>query len=311
MHFSRTAAAAVLLALSLLACSAVPGFSAPTATEAAPVESAAPPPALAEAQVLNAEYALIAPNGNERTIKFTDGLYTAGGDPVAADFADIHIVAWSGDQRVAFGDLNGDGAEDAAVIIAENYGGTGVFVSVAAVLNDRGQPRHVALYGIDDRPMINAFRIENGTIFVDAVVHGPNDPGCCPMLPVTRTLKLVGEHLMLVGATSKTPDGTERVIAIEAPTDGVTVSGDLDIAGTVTVAPFEQTLGYRFYSEDGSEVDGGPIMVASEELGGPGTFGETIDLAGLSPGVHILIIADFSAADGSVLALDSLEFNIP
>ncbi len=81
--------------------------------------------------------------------------------------------------QMAFGDLNGDGAGDAAVLLAENYGGSGVFVSVIAMLNQNGQPVQAASELIDDRPIINGLSIQNGQIFLDATVHGPNDPGCC------------------------------------------------------------------------------------------------------------------------------------
>lgn len=44
----------------------------------------------------------------------------------------------------ALGDLNGDGINDAAVVLATNTGGSGVFIILATVLNDGGKPRQVA-----------------------------------------------------------------------------------------------------------------------------------------------------------------------
>jgi hypothetical protein len=301
---------AVTLILGILACSGIPGFPVLTPTPAAPVEPIVPSPAVAPLtvdQVLNAEYTIIAFDGAAHSYRFSNGAYNQGTDPAAADFVSIHIVAVQPEQQVVFGDLNQDGAEDAALLIAENYGGTGVFVSVAAVLNDNGQPRHAASYTIDDRPAINSLEIRNGEIFLDAVVHDPNDAGCCPELPVTRTFRLVGIQLMLVGATSKTPDGSERVIMIDAPLSGAEVSGTFQLQGSITISPFENTLGYSFFGPDGSELVRAPIMVAATELGGPATFDSLIDLSDLPPGPVWLTLADFSAADGSVLALDSVE----
>jgi hypothetical protein len=185
-----------------------------------------------------------------------------------------------------------------------------VFVSVAAVLNDGGAPRHTASYIVDDRPVIETLTVADGVIHLDAVVHGPNDPGCCPAQPVSRAFRLVGDHLMLVGATSETPDGSERVIAIEAPLSGTEASGALQVRGRVSISPFENNLSYGLYGIDGAELRTGPLMVSAPELGGPGTFDAALDLSGLPAGPLILIVADFSAADGSVLALDSVELII-
>ncbi len=304
---------ALTLILAIMACSSIPGYPVLTPTPAGPVDwTATPPniPPLTIEQVLNAEYTITAFDGAAHVYRFSDGAYTQGTDPAAADFVSLHLVAVQPDQQVMIGDLNQDGALDAAVLIAENYGGTGVFVSVAAVVNENGQPRHAASYTIDDRPAINLFNVQNGEIFLEAVVHDPNDPGCCPELPVTRTFQLVGNQLMLVGATSKTPLGSERVISIDAPQAGAEVSGTLQLQGSVAIAPFENTLSYSFYGMDGSELARGPIMVTAADLGAPGTFDVQIDLSGLPVGQVWLMVADFSAADGSVLALDSVNLVI-
>lgn len=302
---------ALVLVLQIIACSTIPGFPelTPTAGALATATSAAPVPLTAE-QVMSAEYILIAPDGSEHAYRFTDGAYESGTDPLAADYASIHIVAIQPDQRVVFGDLNDDGAQDAAVLIAENYGGSGVFVSVAAVLNEQGRPRHAASYGIDDRPEIHALEIRGDEIFLDATIHGLQDPGCCPAMPVTRSFRLVGRQLMLVGASSRTPGGAERLILIDSPADGAEVTGAFQLRGSVTIAPFENTLGYSLSHADGSELVQGSVMVTAAEPGGPGTFDATIDLTGVPPGPVWLTLADFSAADGSVLALDSVRLVI-
>ena len=42
---------------------------------------------------------------------------------------------------LAFGDLNGDGVEDAVVVLVTNPGGTGRFYDLAPVLNQNGTPK--------------------------------------------------------------------------------------------------------------------------------------------------------------------------
>jgi hypothetical protein len=209
---------------------------------------------------------------------------------------------------VAYGDLDGDSLQDAAIILGENYGGSGSFVSVAVLLNRNGQPVFAGSVGIDDRPKVNSISIQNGEVLLDAVIHGPNDPGCCPAQPVTQTFRLWGGKLILVHYTSKTPVGTERIIKINAPAQGSEVSGPLTISGSVTIAPFENSLGYSVFVEGSSDpVLQAAVMVDAADMGGPGNFSLPLDLAasGIKGNVRIQI-ADLSAANGAYLAVDTL-----
>jgi hypothetical protein len=208
-------------------------------------------------------------------------------------------------EQIAFGDLNGDGLEDAVISLAENYGGTGVFVSLVAILNNAGQPQAAASAQIDDRAMINALSIENGNIQLDATVHGPADPMCCPSQPTTRTYQLLDNALVLTRLTTKTPNGDERVIQIDEPAAGVEITGPFVIKGTVTISPFENTLAYRVMQPGASEpLDQAGFIISADGLGGPGSFEITIDLAakGLKGPLRIEIF-DSSPADGATLAL--------
>ena len=138
----------------------------------------------------NTEYRVTV-NGVEQTIRVANGQYQLGADPTSPDFFTITV----GD-LAAFGDLNSDTVDDAVVILSEWYGGTGINVFVAAVINWAGTSRHAASALIDDRAIINSIRIENGSIIVDAVVHGDNDPGCCPSLQQTHIFRLVDQNLV-------------------------------------------------------------------------------------------------------------------
>lgn len=96
----------------------------------------------------------------------------------------------------AFGDLDGDGVEDAAVVLATSGGGSGTFISLEAVINDRGTPNHVATASLGDRVEVKSVAIEAGKITVDMVTHGPDDPLCCPTLEVTQIYRLQGDKLV-------------------------------------------------------------------------------------------------------------------
>jgi hypothetical protein len=56
------------------------------------------------------------------------------------------------------------------------------------------------------------------------------------------------------------------------------------------------------------ELASGPIQVTAAEMGGPGTFDSIISLGSILSGTVVRIeIQDLSAADGSLLAMDSAE----
>lgn len=92
--------------------------------------------------------------------------------------------------ETAFGDLDGDGAEDAAVILATNSGGSGTFYELAVVSNQNGEPVHLTSTPLGDRIRLNSLAIENGQIVVDYIGPGPNDPACCPTQAVIKVFGL-------------------------------------------------------------------------------------------------------------------------
>ncbi len=101
-------------------------------------------------------------------------------------------------QEAAFGDLNGDGADDAAVTLATNTGGSGTFIELVALVYDNGVAVAVASESLGDRVGISSIGIVEGLIELDAIVHRDEDPLCCPTLPVSRDYALEGSALVLV-----------------------------------------------------------------------------------------------------------------
>jgi hypothetical protein len=234
-----------------------------------------------------------------RQIKLVNGAFVSGS---GADFVSARL----GD-LIATGDLNGDAQQDAAAVVGENYGGTGVFTFLAVLMNQEGKPVHQFSALIDDRPQITGIQIEDGQIILDAIVHDVDDPMCCPTFPVTRTYQLTKSGLTLARQTSKTPTGAERAITITSPKNGEQVSGSVQLSGEVTIAPFENNLVYKIVDEIGKELASGPITVNADGLGGPGTFDSPIDLSAVPAGSIIrILISDISMVDGSTLAMDSV-----
>jgi hypothetical protein len=161
---------------------------------------------------------------------------------------------------------------------------------------------------VDDRPQVNELSIDKDGIFFDAVVHGPDEPMCCPALHTARHYRLIDNQLDMIDYVTFTQDDRPRTITIEAPVDGTDVFKSVEIKGSVAIAPFENTLVYRILDVGGVELAIGSITVSAPDLGAPGTFDETILLGNVLSGAVIRIeLQDLSAKDGSLLAMDSVE----
>lgn len=260
------------------------------------------PVLLSRALLENTQYTLPGfVDGEPFSFQLKDGQFQSGEDPAAIGFITVRL----GDD-IVFGDLNGDDLPDAAVILAANYGGTGVFVWVVAVLNQNGRPEQAATFLIDDRPVIERLSIESSRILLEALVHGPNDPGCCPNQPVRWALRLMPAGLKLVSASTRIGD-LWKEISLEFPVEDSRVGERVEVRGGVPVMPFEATLNYRVYSENGVEYQNSYIMVNSPDYGYPGTFQKEIDLSEVPPGVIYLEVSEISMADGGVVALASVR----
>ena len=57
---------------------------------------------------------------------------------------------------MCFGDINNDGAPDAAVVLAASGGGSGTFYSLEAVVNQYGKPVDIASISLGDRIVVKA-----------------------------------------------------------------------------------------------------------------------------------------------------------
>jgi len=235
-----------------------------------------------------------------KTVTLKDGAYSEG---TGANYYSVQML-----DLVASGDLNGDGIADAAILLAESGGGSGVFESVVAVLNSGGVPYPVGQAVLGDRYKVNSMTVSAGVITLNMLVQGPNEPMCCPTQPEVQTYRLVEGNLWLKSVSSGSSSGVNRVIQITSPGDASPVTGSFTLAGTVTVAPFENTLAYRIYFPTGEKFSESTLMVTSTAPGSPGTFQLPIDLSQAGVTGPILVqVLDLSPADGSTLAMDSVE----
>ncbi len=264
-----------------------------------PVQPTSVPKEITE--VRNAPYQLGAANSIE-TVPLTDGKFergTAGSD----NYVSIVMT-----DLIAIGDLNGDGANEVATLVSENYGGSGVFVFLAVYANVNGKLSFQTSAMVDDRPKLTALSIEKGEIFLESVIHGSEDPMCCPTLRTTRHYRFADNLLSMTDYTTFTSDGNPHTILLDAPADKSEVFASVPVKGSITIAPFENSLTYRIYDVVGVELSAGAIPVTVSGVGAPATFNAVIQLGSVLSGAVIrLEVQDVSAKDGSLLAMDSVE----
>jgi heat shock protein HslJ len=111
------------------------------------------------------------------TVTLADGEWE--GEPYEEGAASRPRVSLVRDLRVV-GDLDGDGADEAVVALAESSGGTGTLVHLAVVARTDEGLENVATTLLGDRVQLRGMRIEEGRLLVDVLRAGPDDPACCP-----------------------------------------------------------------------------------------------------------------------------------
>ncbi len=93
------------------------------------------------------------------------------------------------------GDLDGDGRDEAVVLLATSTGGSGEIIYLAVVGRDGDRIKNRATARVGDRVKLRAGRIEGGKIFLDVLQAGPEDAACCPGELATRGWQLGADGL--------------------------------------------------------------------------------------------------------------------
>jgi hypothetical protein len=141
-------------------------------------------PRLTVESLKNATYDL-----NEEPITLKDGSRDFK-DPNQSGSTSVRLIEW------AFGDLDGDGNQDAAVVLSGNWGGSGIFMYIVPVINDAGVPQtRNPSFEFGDRNTFRGVSISNRIVSVEYLEHGPYDAACCPTMLTTIHLELRGRQL--------------------------------------------------------------------------------------------------------------------
>jgi hypothetical protein len=153
----------------------------------------APPSALAWSTLRNATY----PTSLAlRTVTLRDGIFDAEAAPGSAARTIVRLV-----DLAAFGDLDGDGVPDAAVVLVTTSGGTGVFVDLVAVRNSSGVPVPLSRTLLGDRVLVREVRIDDRHIVVRLRTRGAADPLARLTQEITQTYALEAGALVLQAET--------------------------------------------------------------------------------------------------------------
>jgi len=163
------------------------------------IPEAAPAPSTADKLSLDALRNATYQGIYDQPVTLTGGKYE--GKPFQEGGASRPTVVFA-DPFTAFGDLNGDGIEDAAVILVENSGGSGSFLYLAAMINQDGKPVNVATTLLGDRVQPESMSIQGGEIVFQGATHAPDDPMCCPSLKTTMKYRLDKGTLVPSAATT-------------------------------------------------------------------------------------------------------------
>jgi len=103
--------------------------------------------------------------------------------------------------NVAYGDLTGDGKDEAVVLSSCNTGGTGNFSEGFVYAMKAGKPAMIADIPGGDRAAGGLRRawVEDGYLFVDANEETEDSGACCPQAAVITKYKVSGNNLTTVG----------------------------------------------------------------------------------------------------------------
>jgi hypothetical protein len=196
MHWWRTLLAGA--ALVTLGCAGMTVSGNAPATGVAGQDTGTPTANLTLYQLKNASYPT--EEGSSATVQLHDGSYIGPGPSGSGSSVKVSLR-----DNPVFGDLDGDGVNDAALILITDNGLGSTFYELEAVLNQGGTPAPLASYLLGDRVRVNDIGILAGRIYVNLVRQGPYDAITSPTLRVKEFYALQGGQIVLAERKELTP----------------------------------------------------------------------------------------------------------
>lgn len=112
-------------------------------------------------------------------------------EPQGASFPRVGLI----EESLLTGDLDGDGVEEAVVMLWESSGGSGTYSYLAALDREGSDVVNIATAEIGDRVQLRDSRVSGNRVELDVLRAGPQDAGCCPGEMATLAWELEGNSL--------------------------------------------------------------------------------------------------------------------
>ena len=112
-------------------------------------------------------------------------------EPQGASFPRVGLI----EESLLTGDLDGDGVEEAVVMLWESSGGSGTYSYLAALDREGSEVVNIATAEIGDRVQLRDSRVSGNRVELDVLRAGPQDAGCCPGEIATLAWELEGNSL--------------------------------------------------------------------------------------------------------------------
>jgi hypothetical protein len=152
-----------------------------------------------------------------RQVDFKNFTYEVQGERVTLRNGE-HNLDWYLDRdfqtrryRFAYGDLTGEGKEEAVVVLANNVaGGANAVLQYGLIYTIKnGQVIKLADFKGGDGPCsmegeecsLMSVKVEGGLLIVDRAVPTANDANCCPTMYRSTKYRWNGSHLVEIGKT--------------------------------------------------------------------------------------------------------------
>ena len=260
LEWTRRAARGVIAAGALLVMAAVLASCDGVADD-----DRAPPDAVSlEAATIQTE------NTETGRATLEDGEFREPVAPGSASEVVIRLSQW------ALGDLDADGAADAAAITIEDPGGSGNFRYLHAILKEEGELHDADTAFLGDRIRVEGVSIHEGIITV-ALLDRPPDASFSeqPSILVIRRFRLVGEALEEIEGISSAdafacddslPDAA--LVVVLSPAGGEEVANGFAVSGCSRT--FESNVQWRLLDRTGEELASGFAMGGGVD--GPAPF---------------------------------------
>ncbi len=147
-----------------------------------PEASAIPSQEVRESTLLNLTYP--STYTSDGTAAMVDGQYSEEASPGSASMITVKVGEY------AFGDLNDDGLQDAAVILISETGGSGTFFDLVGVNSQDGNFTVSDPIYLGDRIQVKSIAIHDGMINLTYLTQGPDDNMASPTEEMAQSYTL-------------------------------------------------------------------------------------------------------------------------